>query len=133
MIKAFKLEEPLHFKTTSTSIVIGHNVHDYSDVLSDSYKNKDAQVNLMKANYDYVDVPIKVGHWMLEWSSYDPQQCWVELLKLWVEGGIRIQLDYPQCHIEMPDDEEEKPCCSSFRGRLPKHQLSLKWSLYRSK
>ena len=34
-----KLEEPLHFKTTSTSIMVGHDVKDYPKVPSYWYRN----------------------------------------------------------------------------------------------
>ena len=32
MLELSKLEEPLHFKTTSTGIVVGHDVQDYPNV-----------------------------------------------------------------------------------------------------
>ena len=37
IVEASKLEEPLHFKTTSTGIVVRHDVKDYPDVLADWY------------------------------------------------------------------------------------------------
>ena len=90
IVKASKLEEPLHFKTTSTGIVVGHDLKDYPDVPADWYRNEDEQVDVMKASYNYVDVPIKLGHCVLKWSYCGSQQCWVKLWKLWAEGGIRI-------------------------------------------
>ena len=63
-----KLEEHLLFKTTSTEIVVGQDVKDYSHVPTDWYKNKDEQVDVMETRYNYVDVPIKLGHWVLKWS-----------------------------------------------------------------
>jgi hypothetical protein len=126
-----KLEESLHFKTTSTGIVVGQDVKDYPPVLTDWYRNKEEQVHVTEADWNFVGVPIKVGEWVLEWSSCDPQQCWVELWKLWVEGGIRIQLGYQQCHVEMSDDEDKDQCFSSSRRRLPRHRSTLQWTLSR--
>ena len=112
IMEAEKLEEPSHFKTTSTGIVVGSGVKDYPKVPADWYKNKDEQVYITEADCNYVDVPIRVGHWVLEWSYCDFQQRWVKLWKLWVEGGITIQLRYQQCYIEMSDDESEELCFS---------------------
>ena len=123
-----KLEEPLHFNTTSIGIVVGQDVNDYPHAPSDWYRIKGEQVDVMKASYNYVDIPIKLGHSVLKWLYCGPQQCWVKLWKLWAEGGIRIQLGYQQCYIKMSDDEEEESRFSSFRGRLPRHQSSLQWS-----
>ena len=96
-MKAEKLEEPLHFKTMSTGIVVGQDVKDYPKIPTDWYRNKDEQVHVTEADWNYVDFPIRVGHWVLEWPYCDPQQCWVKLWELWMEGGIRIQLGYQQC------------------------------------
>jgi hypothetical protein len=95
ILEASRLEEPLHFKTTSTGIGANQDVKDYPKVPPDWYRYKDEQTHITEGDWNYVDVPIRVGHWMLEWSSCDPQQCWVEIWKLWVEDGIRIQLGAP--------------------------------------
>ena len=94
IMEAEKLDEPLHFKTTWTGSVVGQGVKDYPKIPVDWYINKDVHVHITEADYNYLDVPIRVGHWVLEWSYFDPQQCWVKLWKLWMEGGIRIQLGY---------------------------------------
>ena len=39
IIEVEKLEEPLHFKTTSTGILVGHDVKDYPKVPPDWYRN----------------------------------------------------------------------------------------------
>ena len=39
MLELSKLEEPLHFKTTSTRIIVGHDVRDYPNVPPDWYRN----------------------------------------------------------------------------------------------
>ena len=79
IVEANRLEEPLHRKTTSTRIVVGQDVKNYSKMLTDWYRNKDEQVHVTEANWKYENVPIRVGKWVLEWSSCDPHQCWVEL------------------------------------------------------
>ena len=40
-----KLEEPLHFQTTSTRIALGHNVKDYPKVLPGWYRNTEEQTH----------------------------------------------------------------------------------------
>ena len=50
IMEAEKLEEPLHFKTTSTEIVVGRDVKDYPHVPADWYKNKDEQIHVTEAN-----------------------------------------------------------------------------------
>lgn len=78
-MEASRVEEPFHFKTTLTGIVVGLDVKDYPKVPSHWYGNKDEQTHVFEADWKCLNVPIRVGKWMLEWSSYDPQQCWVEL------------------------------------------------------
>ena len=53
-----KLEEPLYFKTTSTGIVVGQGITDYPKVPADWYRNKNEQVHVTEADWNYVDVPI---------------------------------------------------------------------------
>ena len=50
IMEAEKLEEPLHFKTTSTGIVVGQDVKDYPHVPADWYRNKDEQVHVTEAD-----------------------------------------------------------------------------------
>ena len=61
IVEPSKLEEPLHFKTTSTGIVVGHDVKDYSDVPADWYRNKDEQTHVAEKDWRYVDVKLKNG------------------------------------------------------------------------
>ena len=61
IMEAEKLEEPLHFKTTSTGIVVGQDVKDYPKVPADWYRNKDEQVHVTEADWKYVDVTTKNG------------------------------------------------------------------------
>ena len=56
-----RLEEPLHFKTTSTRIMVGQYVTDYPKVPLDWYKNKDEQTHVSEADWKYVDVTTKNG------------------------------------------------------------------------
>ena len=56
-----KLKEPLHFKTTSTEIVIGQDVKDYPHVPADWYRNKDEQVHVTEADWKYVEFTTKNG------------------------------------------------------------------------
>jgi hypothetical protein len=44
------LEEPLHFKTTSTGIVAGQDVKNYPKVLPYWYRNKDDQTHVSEAD-----------------------------------------------------------------------------------
>ena len=46
MLEITKLEEPLHFKTTSTGIIAGHDVKDYPNVPSDWYRNTEEQTRV---------------------------------------------------------------------------------------
>jgi hypothetical protein len=43
IIESSKLEDPLHFKTTSTGIVVDQDVKYYPNLPSDWYRNKDEQ------------------------------------------------------------------------------------------
>ena len=54
-----KLEEALHFKTTSTGTLVGHDVKDYPKVLPDWYKNTEEQTHLTEGDWKYVDVKLK--------------------------------------------------------------------------
>ena len=53
------LEEPLHFKTTLTRIVVGQDVKDYPKVPADWYRNKYEQTHVTEADWKYVDVTTK--------------------------------------------------------------------------
>ena len=59
ILKAVRLEKPLHFKTTSTEIVVGQDVKDYPKVPADWYRNKDVHAHMTKAYWKYVDVPTR--------------------------------------------------------------------------
>ena len=59
IVEVSKLEEPLHFKTTSTGIVVGPNVKDYPNVPADWYRNQDEQTHVSKEDWRYVDVKLK--------------------------------------------------------------------------
>ena len=69
-MEAEKLEEPLHFKTTYTRIVVGQDVKDYSKVPADWYRNNDGQVHVTEANWKYVDVMTKKwqGETKIKWG-----------------------------------------------------------------
>ena len=45
-------------------------------------ETKIKKTQVTEGDWNYVDVLIKVGHWMLEYSSCDPQQCWFETLEV---------------------------------------------------
>ena len=59
LIHASTLEEPLHFKTTSTGITVGEDVKDYSKVLPDWYINTTEQTLVSEVDWRYVDVKMK--------------------------------------------------------------------------
>ena len=61
ILGASKLEEPLHFKTTSTGIIVGHDIKDYPNVPVDWYKNKDQQTHVSEEDWRHVDVRTKNG------------------------------------------------------------------------
>ena len=50
IVKAARLKEPLHFKTTSTRIVVGQDVKDYPKMPADWYRNKDEQAHLTEVD-----------------------------------------------------------------------------------
>ena len=59
IVEASRLEEPLHFKTTSTRIMVGQDVKDYPKVPADWYRNKYEQTHVTIADWKYVDVTTK--------------------------------------------------------------------------
>jgi hypothetical protein len=59
IIEASRLEEPLHFKTTSTGIMPSQDVRDYPKVPPDWYRNKDEQTHVLEADWRYMDVKLK--------------------------------------------------------------------------
>ena len=59
-------------RLTSTGSVVGQDVKNYPKVPADWYKNKDEQVHITEADWNYVDFLIRVGYWVLKWSYYDP-------------------------------------------------------------
>lgn len=61
ILEASKLEEPLHFRTTSTGIVVGQDVKDYPNVPADWYRIKDEQTHVSEMDKRYVDVKLKNG------------------------------------------------------------------------
>ena len=61
IVEAARLEEPLHFKTTSTGIVVGQDVEDYPKMPADWYRNKDEQTHVSEADWKYMDVTTKNG------------------------------------------------------------------------
>ena len=61
MLELETLEELLHFKMTSTRIVVGHGVKDYFKVPLDWYRNTEEQTHVTEGDWKYVDVKIKNG------------------------------------------------------------------------
>ena len=61
MLKQSKLEELLHFITTSTRIVVGHDVKDYPNVPPDWHRNTEEQTHVSEGDWKYVDVKMKNG------------------------------------------------------------------------
>ena len=59
IIVAAKLEEPLHFKTISSGIIVDQHVKDYPKVPPDWYKNTTEQTHVSEADWKYMDVKIK--------------------------------------------------------------------------
>jgi hypothetical protein len=55
------LENPLHFKTTSTGIMIGEDVKDYPHVPADWYRNTTEQSHVNKADWNHVEIRTKTG------------------------------------------------------------------------
>ncbi|OAE35250.1 hypothetical protein AXG93_1162s1260 [Marchantia polymorpha subsp. ruderalis] len=60
-VKNAKLEEPLHFKTTSTGIVVGQDVRDYPQVPPDWYQSSEEQTHVAEEDWKYVEVSIRGG------------------------------------------------------------------------
>ena len=54
-----KLEEPLDFKTTSTGILVAHDVKDYPKVPPDWYRNIEEKTHVTEGDWKYVDVKLK--------------------------------------------------------------------------
>ena len=61
IVEAARLEEPLHFKTTSTGIMVGQDVKDYPEVPPDWYGNNDEQTHVSEVDWKYVDVTTSNG------------------------------------------------------------------------
>ena len=61
IIEMDKLEEPLHFKTTSTGIMVGHDVKDYPKVPPNWYRSTEEQTHVTEGDWKYVDVTLKSG------------------------------------------------------------------------
>ncbi|BFI32702.1 hypothetical protein MPTK2_3g07970 [Marchantia polymorpha subsp. ruderalis] len=61
-LKASHLEEPLHFKTTSSGIIAGQDVKDYPKVPLDWYRNTDEQTHVTEKDWKYVDVTMRTGN-----------------------------------------------------------------------
>ena len=61
IIEVEKLEEPLHFKTTSTGILVGHDVKDYLKVPPDWYRNTEEQTHVTERDWKYVHVTLESG------------------------------------------------------------------------
>ena len=59
IVEASRLEEPLHFMTTSTKIVVGQDVKDYPKIPADWYRNKYEQTHVTETDWKYVDVTTK--------------------------------------------------------------------------
>jgi hypothetical protein len=55
------LENPLHFKTTSTGITVGEDVKDYPHIPADWYRNTTEQSHVDKANWNHVKIRTKTG------------------------------------------------------------------------
>ena len=61
IIEVGKLEEPLHFMTTSTGILVGHDVKDYPKDPPDWYRNTEELTRATEGDWKYVDVTLKSG------------------------------------------------------------------------
>ena len=59
MLELSKLEEPLHFKTTSTGTIMSHDVKNYPNVPPDWYRNTEEQTRVTEGDWKYVDVKMK--------------------------------------------------------------------------
>lgn len=56
LLDALWLENPLHFKTTSTSITVGEDVKDYPHIPADWYRNTHEQTHVAQADWKQVEV-----------------------------------------------------------------------------
>lgn len=56
-----RLENPLHFKTTSTGITVGDDVKDFPHVPADWYRNTNEQTHITQADWKQVEVKTKIG------------------------------------------------------------------------
>ena len=54
-------ENPLHFKTTSTGIIVGEDVKDYPNVPADWYRNTTKQSHVDKEDWNHVEIKTKTG------------------------------------------------------------------------
>ena len=61
MLELSKLEEHLHFETTSTGIIVGDDVMDYLNVPPDWYRNIEEQTCVTEGDWKFVDVKMKSG------------------------------------------------------------------------
>ena len=59
MLELSKLEPALHFKTTSTGIIVGHDVKDYPNVPNDWYRDTEEQTRVVEEDWKFVDVKMK--------------------------------------------------------------------------
>ena len=55
------LENPLHFKTTSTGIIVGEDVKDYPHVPTDWYRNTTEQSHVDKADWNHIEIRTKTS------------------------------------------------------------------------
>ena len=55
------LEEPLHFTTTSTEIIVGKDVKDYFQVPQDWFRNMTEKSHVAKTDWKYVEERTKNG------------------------------------------------------------------------
>ncbi|OAE23992.1 hypothetical protein AXG93_1330s1010 [Marchantia polymorpha subsp. ruderalis] len=77
-VQPAKLEEPLHFKTTSTGILVGQDVRDYPQVPPDWYRSSEEQTHVAEEDWKYVEVSIRGGELkqMSSRSEYTESQRW---------------------------------------------------------
>ncbi|PTQ27291.1 hypothetical protein MARPO_0207s0002 [Marchantia polymorpha] len=55
-VQPAKLEEPLHFKTTSTGILVGQDVREYPQVPPDWYRSSEEQTHVAEKDWKYVEL-----------------------------------------------------------------------------
>lgn len=63
------LKNSIHFKTTSSGIKVGENVHDYSKVLSNYYRNNTEETHVAKSDWEYA---------IIEMDGEEPRQIKME-------------------------------------------------------